>query len=491
MGNNSLVIPELYSISNRLGEAVIGEDQENRNSTGVFADATIGYKDFVFIHGSVRNDWDSRLAKANRSFFYPGVDVSVVLSDAIPSLKNNEVLSFAKIRGSWSKTGQISLLNWYATLPSFNPGLGNNSATAFPYGDLAGYSLSTTLSNPNLKPEITREIEAGIELGFFKSRINLDLNLYQSNTKDQTIPANISSATGYSGAYINAGELQTRGLEADLKLTPLLNAGDFSWNLNLTYAYNTSKVLSIYGDLKELFIGDISYAVIGAQFPALKVTDFMRDPEGHIVVDAVTGYPVRDPALHQIGHGNPNHIFGLNSTFTFKAFNLNLVSEYRSGNLIDNIVGADLTFTGNSTFSAQNGRQNFVIPNSVINKGTDAAPVYVPNTNVIIKNNGWTTWSNSTFSTTQSLYLTSAAFWKLREVSLTYDVPVKNILGGAIKAAQLGIVGRNLLMLRPRTNIWTDPEFNTQAGTSNAVGYTNIYQTPPTRVYGFSVKLTF
>jgi len=87
--------------------------------------------------------------------------------------------------------------------------------------------------------------------------------------------------------------------------------------------------------------------------------------------------------------------------------------------------------------------------------------------------------------------VTSAAFWKLREVALNYNVPVRKLFNGAIKEAQVGLVGRNLIMLRPRTNGWTDPEFNTQGGNSNAVGYTNEYQTPPTRVYGFSVKLTF
>ena len=100
-------------------------------------------------------------------------------------------------------------------------------------------------------------------------------------------------------------------------------------------------------------------------------------------------------------------------------------------------------------------------------------------------------WVNSDYHNTQIPYLTSAAFWKLREISLSYDVPVQNILGGAIKAAQVGVVGRNLIMLRPRTNVWTDPEFNTRSGNSNALGYTTEDQTPPTRVYGFSVKLTF
>ena len=506
VGNNSIVIPELYNVANRLGQlggdagqsasliSGMNEVQLNRNSIGLFGDITLGYKDFLFVHGSARNDWDSRLAKANRSFFYPGVDVSIVLTDAIPSLKDNSVLSFAKIRGGISKTGQISLSNWYATLPQFNPGLGNNGVTGFPYGNLAGFALNTTLSNPNLKPELTREIEAGLEVGFLKSRINFGINIYQTNTKDQTIPASISYATGYNSAYINAGELQTQGIETDLKLTPLLSLGDFSWNATISYTFNTSKVISIYGTLTSLPIADISYAIVGQQFPALQVTDYVRDPQGHIVVDPTTGYPVLNPALSQMGHGNPNNILGLSSTFSFKGFSLNLVGDYRSGNNIDNYVGAALCFTGNSSFSAMNGRQDYIIPNSVYQTGTDASgnPTYAPNTNIITHGNGWAQWSYSiNWSNVQSLYMTSAAFWKLREISLSYDVPVKNLFGGAIKSASVGILGRNLLMWRPKTNIWTDPEFNVETGTSNAVGYTNEYQTPPTRVYGFSVKLTF
>ena len=498
VGNSSLVIPNLYNVANRLGEIGtdvngINEQQLNRNSMGLFGDITLGYKDFVFLHGSARNDWDSRLSKANRSFFYPGVDASLILTEAIPSLKDNSVLSFAKIRGGISKTGQISLANWYATLPSFNPGLGNNSATAFPYGNLAGFSLSQTLSNPNLKPELTTEIEGGLELGFLKSRISLNINAYQSETRDQTIPATISYATGYNSAYINAGQLQTQGLEMDLKLTPLISAGDFNWNMTLSYSYNTSKVISIYGTLTQLPIADISYAVVGQQFPALMVTDYLRDPQGHLVVDPTTGYPMRNPALVQMGHGNPNNILGMNSNFTYKGFSLNIVTDYRNGYNIDNYVGESLNFTGESWFSAQNGRQDFIIPNSVIQTGTDASgnPTYAPNTNIITKGNGWANWGETTFSTTQSLYMTSAAFIKLREISITYDLPVKNLFGGAIKAAQVGLVGRNLLTWVPKTNVWTDPEFNVENGTSNAVGYTNEYQTPPTRVYGFSVKLTF
>jgi outer membrane receptor protein involved in Fe transport len=489
--NNSLVIPNLYNITNRLGEPGVEEEMRERTSIGLFADLTVGYKDFVFVHASARNDWDSRLTKENRSFFYPGVDASLVLSEAVPALKDNSFLSFAKIRGGWSKTGQISLDNWYATLPSFNAGLGNNGATGFPYGSLGGFQLATTLSNPLLKPELTTEIEAGFELSFIRNRFHVEANFYQSNTKDQTIPAEISYSTGYASAYINAGELQTSGIETQFKLTPVLSLGEFDWNLVVNYTYQTSEVLSIMPGLDQLLINDVSYAVVGQQFPALLVTDVKRDPEGNIIVDAATGYPIKDPAIKNMGHGTPNHILGITNSFSWKGLNLNAVAEYRGGNMICNWVGNSLDFTGTSWHSAQNGRQNFIIPNSVINRGTADAPDYQPNTNVVTRNAGRSFWTGSDYQSVQSTYLSSAAFWKLRELSISYNVPVQNILGGAIKDAEIGLVGRNLIMLRPKTNIWTDPEFNSRGGNDNAIGYTTVDQTPPTRIYGFSVKLTF
>ena len=483
--NNSIVIPFLYNIDNRLGEPGVDESYTERNSIGLFADFTLGFRDFAFLHASVRNDWDSRLTAENRSFLYPGVDAAVILTDAIEALKNNSVLSFLKIRGGWSQTGQISLGNYYATLPSFSVGSG------FPYGSVTGFRLSTTLSNPLLKPEITDEIEAGFEASFLRNRFHLTFNAYQSKTKDQTIPATISYSTGYASAYINAGELQTQGIETDLNITPIFSFGDFNWNMTVSYTYNTSKVLSILEGLDELPIADASYAIVGEQFPAIKVTDVMRDPEGHIIVDPITGYPKKDPTLRQVGHANPNHILGIISTFHWKGLSLNAVADYRSGNVIVNAIGSALDFTGTSWHSAQNGRQNFVIPGSVINTGTTDAPVYVENTSVITQNASRLFWTNSDYSSVQRPFTTSAAFWKLRELSLNYDLPVQNILGGAIKNAQIGLVGRNLLMFRPVTNTWTDPEFNRQGGNSNAIGYTTEYQTPPTRIYGFSVKLTF
>jgi TonB-linked SusC/RagA family outer membrane protein len=480
---SALVIPGLYNISNRVGEPAVGQNTSKRNSIGAFADATVGYKGYAFVHFSGRNDWDSRLTKENRSFFYPAVDASLVLSDMFPVLVSNPVLSFLRIRGGWSQTGQIALPNWYGTLPSYP------AAGGFPYGGNAGFALSTQLSNPLLKPEQTKETEVGIEMSFLKNKIHLEANAYQSNTLDQTIPATISAATGFYTALINAGELENKGIEVDLKFTPIVSIGGFQWNAGINYTYLTSKVLSISEGLDEIPIAESSYITVGEQFPAIKVTDVKRDPNGNIIVDKNTGLPSTEPALQHVGHGNPNHILGINTDVNYKGFRLSAVAEYRGGNVINNRVGNALDFTGISEHSALNGRQSFIIPGSVI----ETSPgVFTPNTTALVREASRQFWVNSAYHTTDRGYVTSAAFWKLREVALTYDVPVKTLFGGeVIKNAQIGFVGRNLLMLRPKSNVWTDPEFNNSGVTQNAVGFTTENQTPPTRTYGFSVKLTF
>ena len=480
----ALVIPEFYNISNRVGEPGATQAINERRSIGAFADITLGYKNYIFLHASGRNDWDSRLVEENRSFFYPGADLSIVLTDMFPTLKDGAILSFLKVRGGMSKTGLVALNNWYATIPSYV------AAAGFPYGNTAGFRLSTALGNPALKPELTNEIEFGAEFGFLKDRIHFEATAYKTNTKDQTIPASVSSATGYRTAFINAGELEAKGLELDLRMTPFLNLGPVKWDLSVNYSYTTSEVLSIYPGLNELPISNASYAIVGQQFPAIKVTDMIRDPEGRIVVDAVTGLPKKATALVQMGHGNPNHILGIINGFSWKGLNLGIVAEYRTGHNIVNQVANALDFTGVSEHSALNGRQPFVIPNSVI----ETSPgVYTPNTDVLVTDAGRPFWVNSDYHNTQAGSVTSAAAWKLREVSVSYDIPVEKVFGSTkvVKAFQVGVVGRNLVMWRPKTNIWTDPEFNADGSNTNAVGYTTEYQTPPTRVMGFSVKLTF
>ena len=193
--------------------------------------------------------------------------------------------------------------------------------------------------------------------------------------------------------------------------------------------------------------------------------------------------PTLDPSPRAMGTTNPPRKFGLNTSLSFKGFTLTAVADGRFGALIENALGSSLDFTGVSAYSAQSGRQPFVIPNSVYFDGAK----YVPNTNINTSDGNVNFWAQS-WNTAQSNYVNSADFWKLREISLSYNVP-KKILSNGIKAVSLQISGRNLFTKKAKENMWSDPEFANNTG--NGTGTTDINQLPPTKFLSFSLNLTF
>lgn len=505
----SLRIPGLYNISNVIGQPEANESYQRSRLIGAFADFTIGYKNFAFIHATGRNDWSTLLAKANRSFFYPGVDASLILTDAIPSLKNVSWLSYAKLRGGISKVGNINV-SPYSLQNTFIPGTNAyTNGTAFPYGSQSGYQISNQQNDPNLKPEFTTNREVGIELGLL-GRFNLEMAYFKSNTINQTVPIQISRASGYTSALINTGEMQNQGVEVDLKIRPIIRTGQFLWEASLNYTYLENKVVSLYGSgasqLDRLNIpfasgaGSDVYAALNVAYPALYVSDIYRvssDPSspyydktgqyvGRPVVNS-SGETMLNPNLVYAGSTQPKHRLGISNTFRYADFGLTFLWDYRGGNVIYNSLGNPIEFTGVGERSADNGRQNFVFPNSVVQ---NADGTFAPNTNLTTRDGNLTFWTNSAFHNAGTSYITSAAFWKLREVALTYDVPVGLLQKTRfIKSVNVALTGRNLLMFRPKSNYYTDPEFSVDQG--NATGVTNEYQTPPTRFYGFRVNVGF
>ncbi len=502
---SSLKIPGLYNVSNRIGEPTVAQGVYQSNLVGAFADFTIGYKKFVYVHVSGRNDWTSLLSPANRSFFYPSIDASVILSDAISGLKNTTWLDYLKIRGGLAKVGNINV-SPYQLQNTYSQNGG------FPFGSQVGFSQSTQQNDPNLKPEFTTGLEMGLEIAFLK-KFNLEISYYKTNTINQTVPIQVSRATGFASANLNTGEMQTKGIEVDLKIRPIIKLGDFYWDAALNYSYNTSEVISLYGDLPRLNIpqfnvsnginlsrlngsfGNASsvFAAVGQRYPALYLNDVKRveDPKdpnfGKVVIDPVTGYPTLDPTLKYQGSTQPLHRVGISNTFHYKNASLSVVVEYRGGAVIYNQLGNSLDFTGVGINSAANGRQNFVYPNSVIQNADGS---YTPNTSVSTRDGNLEFWTNSAYHNAGATYVNSADFWKLREVALSYSIPSALLAKtGFVKNLTVALTGRNLLMIRPKTNVYTDPEFSVDG--SNAAGTTNEFQTPPTRILGFRVAAGF
>ena len=522
---SALVVPGVYNVANRVGQATLFQYDSHQRLVGAFGDFTLGYKNFAFVHATARNDWTSLLAAGNRSYFYPSVDASVILTDAISSLKNGNALTYLKVRAGFAEAGNISV-GPYSLQNVFNPGTNpgttvNPGGTGFPFGSLAGFSLGNQQNNPNLKPEFTTNKEIGFEVGLF-DRVGLDAVYYNTITTNQTVPVQVSRATGYTQALINTGAMTNKGVEIELRsLRPIVNTGGFTWNLNTNFTYLENKVTSVYPGLDKINIPQSQnqylpttsptasnvYASVGYSYPALYVTDIQRvqttDPNapyydatgqfaGRPIVDPVSGYPVQDPNIKYAGTTQPRYRFGLVNTFSYKGFQLIATVEYRGGNVIYNSLGSALAFTGASTLTTYNGRQEFIFPNSVVQTGTgaDGKPVYAANKNISTQDGNLGFWTNSGYYQAGSTFVTSADFWKLRELVLSYNVPATFLSKTKfVHSLNIALTGRNLILLRPKSNIYSDPEF--ALDNSNAQGQTNEYQNPPTRLYGFRVSVGF
>jgi len=482
-GSNQLLIKDLYN------EAYIGGQIQGQEFSGVvrqiayFGDLSLSYKGWMTLEGTFRNEDDSRLSKANRSFNYPSVKLSFIPTDALPFLKDNKYLNYLQLRAGVSQVGNINVGAY--TIQNINV-----LAGGFPYGSLGGLQASTTSFSPSLKPELTREIELGFQAAFFNNRLNIDYTWYRQNDKNQTLTIGTSITTGYNQSLINVGETESTGNEVTLTGQILTKAQNhFGFSIGVNFAKNEGKLLSLLPGVNSLQIAGNEFAVVGKPFPWLEGSDFVRDPQGHVVVSATTGYPTTDQTkLAQFGRTTPEYIIGITPNLSYKFVTLSAVFEYRGGDVVYDALGGTMTFAGSSALTAEAGRQVFVYPNSVIQTSPG---VYVKNTNVTVANGNYGFWQGSAFPGTVSPYVTSGAFWKLREVNLSFNLDQFIKQTKFIKGATFALTGRNLFIWVPKTNIWTDPEFSDTSATSNTRGVNDANILPGTRIFGADLKLTF
>jgi TonB-linked SusC/RagA family outer membrane protein len=485
VSSNNLGIPGVFNVLVRKGEPGATENNSKQRLQRFFGKASIGYDNWVFAEFTGSYDIDSRLSNPYNhqmkdiSFFYPGGSISAVLSEAIPALKESKTISYLKVRGTLSKTGNVNL-GVYSLENTYSPGNG------FPYGTLLGFTADNTLRKDKYKPEFVLSQEVGIEGGFLKNRINLEASLYKQDNSNQIIGVNYSATTGYPGALLNAASFINKGVEVDLKLTPLIRFGKGSIDFKVNYTYSTNEVTDLIEGVNELGIGNGNYIIKGKSAYTFKLTDYMRDDQGRVIVDKTTGYPTVDPVLKVFGQTLPKHILGLNLNANWKNFSFSVVADHRSGNQVFSGIGGDMDFSGISLRSGQNNRQPFIFPNSVYDDGSGK---YVANKDVYTQSGGYNFWSQTVNTNANSNYLASGAFWKLREVALTYNLPSRFFTNKSIKGVSVTVSGRNLVTWIPKTNEWTDPEFSNTTG--NAQGVNDRNNTPPTRIFGASITAQF
>lgn len=476
----------LLSIQNRIGEPFVGVGSTISRLTRLFGRVGLDYDGMAYLEATASYDRDSRNAprdggsfsNSDISFFYPGVNASLLLHKLIPSIKSNKIINYAKLRGAISKTGNVPLT------PQQDPTF--SIATFFPFGSTLGYNTPASLFQRQFNPEFVINKEIGIELGFLKNRINFEASYYTQNNTNQVLNLRLPISTGFTSSRLNAAEFVNRGIELDLKLTPLVKLGDLNVDLKLNYTNQDSKVIKLIDGIDNLSIGNGNYVIVGEPVYKFRLSDYKRDPASGKVIVGADGMPILNPELTTFGRTTPSDIFGITLSANYKGFSLNAVAEYRGGNqILVSELGGFLDKNGISARSAQYGRRAFVWPNSVVFDGSK----YVENTNVYTERFNRLFWESELNVDVQTNYLCSGAFWKLREVSLSYEIPSKVFKGNTLRGVTISVSGRNLFTWLPKTNQWTDPEFSITTG--NAQGASGISNMPPTRIFGGSVLFNF
>ncbi|SKA19929.1 SusC/RagA family TonB-linked outer membrane protein [Sediminibacterium ginsengisoli] len=485
---SGLVVPGLFNLSNTLNNPTADESNFKARQLGAYYDLNIGYKGFLNIHTTGRNDWVSTLAPENRSFFYPSVDVAFTPMDAIPALKEMKALNSLKIRASWSKVGQVNLTGTfgaYALDPTFG------QAAGFPYPIGGGFTVGNRIVSNNLKPEMTKQWEVGADFGLFKNRITGAITYYSNKTTDQTVSTSVSSATGYTTYLLNAAATSGSGLEFTASTVPL-RTKDWELTVGGNYSYVIkSNVDAITSDVKNLSLGSISYAVVGQPFPVLLGTAYKKDPLGRVIVDPITGYPSRSDTNSVLGSAVPKHTLALNISLRYKNFRFSALGEYRGGYQTYMPSTTAFDFSGGGQNTVAFNRERFVFPNSVI-PDPNKPGEYLPNNNITVRDGGYNFWAQSVRTGVNENYVISGAFWKIREITLSYDVPQSALQRVKfIKNLTISAQARNVFMFFPKTNMYTDPEFSDNGSTSNGVGVAGISNAPPSRYYGASISITF
>ncbi|WP_255474153.1 SusC/RagA family TonB-linked outer membrane protein [Pontibacter qinzhouensis] len=473
---SALVVPDLFNQNNRTGQlggtSMISEE---RRFAG-YGEFTAGYDNYLFLTFTGRQESVSVLSPENRNYFYPGVSGSFIFSDAFSGLRNSNFLSFGKAYISYNKTGNVvvspyQLQNVYS------------QTNGFPYGNLPGFSLGVSDANPDLKPEFVKSFEVGTKLSFLNNRLNLGAAFVHAKTTDGTIQADISAGSGFTSAWVNAFTAVNKILELDLS-ADVIRSKDLTWNVGANFTYLKSEVQEIYGDVQQLFHFRQNYLIVGQPYNSYMFTDYGRDPQGRIIINPATGNPANTSELYYGGTGTPPYQLGLNTSVSYKGFNLGAQFDWRMGAVVYTEAAARMIQDGTSPLTTQYGRQPFVIPNSVI----ETSPgVFVENTEIMTQ--GDRNYYANYVANVQSNYAVSADFFKLRELSLSYTLPASVLAGQRLlKGATIGIVGRNLFSIWAKDNIYNDPEFVYAGGSSE--GYMSWRHLPPTRVFGINLGVT-
>ncbi|GAB4026925.1 SusC/RagA family TonB-linked outer membrane protein [Spirosoma koreense] len=507
---DGLNVPNRFNLAFGTNQSLV-DDFSRVQTQSLFGQASLAWRDAVFVNASFRNDWSSTLPKPY-SYQYPSVGASVVLSDL---LKLSGPLSFLKISGSFAQVGNAASPYLLNTSYSYTQGAGSGFI-----------SRDGTQAIGNLKPEITKSVEASIDVRFLNNRLGATITGYKTNSVNQLLKLGLAPASGFKDQYINAGDIRNMGLELVINGTAIKN-DRFSWDVTFNMGLNRNKIISLSPDIKTAFLsggyGRSASPIVqeGGSYGDIVAYRWQKDantgqyligsqlvtsPTGATSV-ASTGLPIATKEQEYLGNFNPKMLLGLTNTFTYKGFSLRVLVDGRVGGIAVSGTEMNLAFSGIPEVTAQNRgtvengvqKGNWVLPGVTAGvTGGDGTLIGAgqANSTAITAEQFWQTVSGKRYGWGE-FFAYDATNFRVRELSLGYRIPVPSNF--FIKSAQLSFVARNLFWLYRGKSIldipgigkrtmWFDPDMNLTNGNFQGVEYGTL---PSNRSLGVNLKLSF
>ncbi|OSZ80145.1 SusC/RagA family TonB-linked outer membrane protein [Chitinophagaceae bacterium IBVUCB2] len=494
---SDFIVPGIFNLSNTVEKTFAADTRSKRRIVGFFGDATLGYKNFAFINVSGRNDRTSTLPYKNASYFYPGVSASLVFSDAF-KLRSNW-FDYGKIRAGWAKVGNDA--------PPHNGEdvftLSTVNFLGLPYASLSGLPNSGLTVDPDLTPEFTQELEVGLDLSFFKRRINLDFTAYDKTTTDLIFPVSVPTSTGYVSFNTNIGEISNKGVEIGLTVRPVVTK-NFAWEIRGAFTKNKNIVEKLVDGLERTslgggFTGGVSaWLEPGKPFGYLRGQVADRTADGQLLIDPTTGWIIEALDQGEIGDPNPDFKLGITNSISYKGFSLSAVFDMTKGgdfysNSIYSLLGRGVTK------DTEDREALWTIPGVYGNPNTHQ-PILsggktVPNQTRISTNDlfftGVTGVGGFGINSSDEFNVFDGTVYRLREITLRYSLPKNFVSKLKVADISVSLSGRNLWFLAPNTPKYVNFDPEVGAYGSSVIQGIELDAAPTAKRFGFNLNVTF
>ena len=481
---NKLIVPNWFWLSNaEKADLSVGQTYNHKKINSLYGTVGVNYDGWAFLDITARNDWSSALSKENRSFFYPSVSASWVISDMINNRGKGmpEWFTYAKARVSYAEVGNdmdpYQLYNQYS--------IGSEGNT----GGITS-SMGGTKYDANVKSELIKSWEAGAEVRFFNNRLGLDFTWYKSNATRQLMNIPLNALSGYGSMKINAGNIQNQGIEIMLNATPI-QTKDFSWDMMLNFSKNENKIIDLYEGVEKYQLGGFAevqvYATAGGNYGEIWGTKFQRVEEGphagKLLLNAA-GLPQGTSDRYKIGDQQADYLLGWTNTLNYKNFSLSFLIDGRFGGDIYSGTNHMLQRSGVAACTVVNGAREEFVVDGVIADGNGG---YVQSDIKVTPEQYWSAVTSGNMGIAEA-NVYDATNIRLRNLSLNYTFPKNMLKKTPFQQVKLGLSCNNVWMIYSDMN-GVDPE-SVFATSTNATGF-EYAAAPTSRTFLFNVTLGF